>query len=178
VCEVTPSIVLVASELFGTWVGNVVGEVLNTIGVPLLFAVTLAQELSYCEGAPAPCRALLYAAPPLPPLTLTVPGSLCVEPGDVMELPGPEVAGFALWGGPLNPHALLGPPLLAYAGAALSTATAIMQLADNSLCLIFTLRLGARRGAHPTRRARSRWASGSNDFRPIFDSDLNASARV
>jgi hypothetical protein len=98
----------------------------------VLFAVTLAQELSYCEGAPA----LLYAAPPLPPLTLTVPGSLCVEPGDVTELPGPEVAGFALWGGPLNPHALLGPPLSAYAGAAPITAMATMQLAESSLCLI------------------------------------------
>jgi hypothetical protein len=163
VCEVTPSAARVACELFCTWVGNVVGEVLNTIGVPLLFAVTLAQELSYCEGAPA----LLYAAPPLPPLTLTVPGSLCVEPGDVTELPGPEVAGFALWGGPLNPHALLGPPLSAYAGAALSTATAIMQLADNSLCFISSLRLGARRGAHPTPKTRYRWAPGSNDFHRI-----------
>jgi hypothetical protein len=138
----------VAFELFGTWVGNV-GEVLNTIGVPLLFAVTLAQELSYCEGAPA----LLYAAPPLPPFVLTVPGSLCVEPGDVMELPGPEVAGFALGplgGGPLNPHMLLGPPLLAYAGAAPSTAMATMQPAENSLCLMFALHFRARATAHPS----------------------------
>ena len=153
VCEVTPSAALVACELFGTWVGNV-GEVLNTIGVPVLFAVTLAQEVSYCEVAPTllfAC-ALLYATPPLPPFMLTVPGSLCVEPGDVTELPGPSWAGFALGplGGPPNPHMLPWPTGLAYAGAAPRTATATMQLAENSLCLIFSLRLGARRGAHPT----------------------------
>ena len=57
--------------------------VLMPLGL-VLFAVTLAQELSYCEGAPA----ALYAVPPLPPLGLFMPGSLCVEPGDVAELPG------------------------------------------------------------------------------------------
>jgi hypothetical protein len=63
-------------------------------GLLVLAAVTLAQELSYCEGAPA----LLYASPPVPPLGLFMPGSLCVEPGDVAELPGVSWAGFALWG--------------------------------------------------------------------------------
>ena len=53
-------------------------------------------------------------------------------------------------GGLPNPHMLLGPPLLAYAGAAPITAMATMQLAESSLCLIFTLRFWVRRGAHPT----------------------------
>jgi hypothetical protein len=145
VCEITPSLILVCFELFGTWVGNVDGEVLNTMGVPVPFAVTLAQELSYCEGAPA----ALYDTPPWPPSWLTVPGSLCVEPGDVTELPGPLVALFALVV-PLvvpfgNPHALLGPPLLAYAGAAPMTAMATMQLAESSLCLMFALLVRAHR---------------------------------
>jgi hypothetical protein len=101
----------------------------------VLFAVTLAQELSYCEGAPA----ALYLTPPLPPLGLFptpfIKGSLCVEPGDVAELPGVSWAGFAL-GAPANPQLLLGPPLSAYAGAAPITAMATMQLAESSLCLI------------------------------------------
>ncbi|MUL84667.1 MULTISPECIES: hypothetical protein [unclassified Mycolicibacterium] len=127
-----------ACELFGTWVGNGVGSVCIGVPAPLfgllaLDAVTLAQELSYCEGAPA----LLYAAPPLPPGTLTVPGSLCVEPGDVAELPGALVAGFALLE---EPHALPWELGVAYAGAAPMTATATMQLAENSLCLMFALR--------------------------------------
>ena len=129
-----------ASELFGTW-GVLLAEGLCCIGVPVLFAVTLAQEVSYCEVAPTllfNC-AVLYAAPPLPPLTLTtgVPlerGSLCVEPGDVAELPGAMLAGFALLG---DPHMLPWPTGLACAGAAPITAMAIMQLAENSLCLIF-----------------------------------------
>jgi hypothetical protein len=153
-CDITWLSFLVSSELFATWVGN--GATPCCIGVPapvllpfglVLFAVTLAQELSYCEGA-LPCGppALLYAAPPLPPLMLVVgapllTGSLCVEPGDVVELPGALVAAFALMGPAGFPHALLGPPLLAYAGAAPMTAMATMQLAENSLCLIFTLRL-------------------------------------
>jgi hypothetical protein len=44
-CEVTPSAVLVASELFGTWV-CVVPEGVVCIGVPVPFAVTLPQEVS------------------------------------------------------------------------------------------------------------------------------------
>jgi hypothetical protein len=155
-CDITPLLFLVSSELFCTWVGN--GATPGCIGVPAplfgllaLAAVTLAQELSYCEGAPA----LLYAAPPLPPLMLVVgapllTGSLCVEPGDVAELPGALVALFVLMGPAEFPHALLGPPLLAYAGAAPITAMATMQLAESSLCLIFTLRFWVRRGAHPS----------------------------
>jgi hypothetical protein len=81
----------------------------------------------------------LYAAPPVPPLpltpgTLAVAGSLCVEPGDVAELPGAMMAGFALLG---DPHALPWRSS-AYAGAAPITAMATMQLAENSLCLSFS----------------------------------------
>jgi hypothetical protein len=132
----------VASELFGTW-GVLLAEGLCCIGVPVLFAVTLAQEVSYCEVAPTllfNC-AVLYAAPPLPPLTLTtgVPlerGSLCVEPGDVAELPGALVASVAGGLPPLVPHPK---PwrLSAYAGGAPMTAMATMQPAENSLCLMF-----------------------------------------
>jgi hypothetical protein len=111
----------------------------------VLFAVTLAQEVSYCEVAPTllfAC-AVLYAAPPLPPGPLTPmgAGSLCTEPGDVAELPGALVAGFALL---VDPHALPLPTGLAYAGAAPMTAMATMQLAENSLCLMFGLRFRAR----------------------------------
>jgi hypothetical protein len=144
VCEIG----LVAFALFvavcSVGAAGVPAPVLMPLGL-VLFAVTLAQELSYCDGAPA----LLYAVPPLPPLGLFMPGSLCVEPGDVAELPGVSWAAFALGGLP-NPHMLLGPPLLAYAGAAPMTAMATMQLAESSLCLTFALRfLGARRTAHP-----------------------------
>ena len=132
VCEVVS---LVAFALFvavcSVGATCVPAPVLMPLGL-VLFAVTLAQELSYCEGAPA----ALYAVPPLPPLGLFMPGSLCVEPGDVAELPGVSWAAFALGGLP-NPHMLLGPPLLAYAGAAPITAMATMQLAENSLCLMF-----------------------------------------
>jgi hypothetical protein len=141
-CEVTPSVVLVACELFGTCICDV-PEGVVCIGVPVPFAVTLAQEVSYCEVAPTllfAC-AVLYAAPPLPPLTLTVPGSLCVEPGDVAELPGASVAGFALAG---DPHMLPWPTGLAYAGAAPMTATATMQLVQNSLYLMVPPFPGAR----------------------------------
>jgi len=142
----------VACELFGTWVGDV--TLLFVIGVPtglpVLFVLvdTLVQEMSYCE-TPFPLLfgfacAVLYAVPPLPPLPpfrLTVPGSLWTEPGDVAELPGLDVLPWQLapWG--------LG---LAYAGAAPITAMVTMQLAESSLCLIFTLRFWVRRGAHPT----------------------------
>ena len=57
--------------------------VLMPLGL-VLFAVTLAQELSYCEGAPA----ALYAVPPLPPLGLLMPGSLNGDPGEELEWPG------------------------------------------------------------------------------------------
>ena len=76
-----------------------------------------------------------------------MPSSLCVEPGDVAELPGELVAGRALLG---DPHMLPWPTGLAYAGAAPITAMVTMQLAESSLCLIFTLRFWVRRGAHPT----------------------------
>jgi hypothetical protein len=68
----------------------------------------------------------LYDAPPVPPLTLTVPGSLCVEPGDVAALPGELVAEPA---DVVVPHPK---PwrLSEYAGAAPMAAMAIMQLAD------------------------------------------------
>ena len=67
----------------------------------------------------------MYAAPPVPPLTLTVPGSLCVEPGDVAALPGELVAEPA---DVVVPHP--NPWRLSeYAGAA-PAAMAIMQLAD------------------------------------------------
>jgi hypothetical protein len=106
---------------------------------------TLVQEMSYCE-TPFPLLfgfacAVLYAVPPLPPFRLTVPGSLWTEPGDVAELPGLDVLPWQLapWG--------LG---LAYAGAAPITAMVTMQLAESSLCLIFTLRFWVRRAAHPT----------------------------
>jgi hypothetical protein len=54
------------------------------------------QALSYCDGAPA----LLYACPPLPPLTLPKPGSLNTDPGEAPECPGVESwpAEFALLG--------------------------------------------------------------------------------
>ena len=68
----------------------------------------------------------MYDAPPVPPLMLTVPGSLCVEPGDVAALPGELVAGLADAG---FPH-MLPWRLSAYAGAAPMAAMAIMQLAD------------------------------------------------
>jgi hypothetical protein len=149
-CEV----VLVAFALFvavcSVGATCVPAPVLMPLGL-VLFAVTLAQELSYCEGAPA----ALYAVPPLPPLGLLMPGSLWVEPGDVAELPGVSWAGSALSGGPLNPHALLGPPLLAYAGAAPINAMATMQLAEDSLCLISFLRSG---------RAAQRTHNWVNDF--------------
>jgi hypothetical protein len=59
---------------------------------------------------------------------LTVPGSLCVEPGDVAALPGALVAGPTDVG-VVNPHAK---PwrLSGYAGAAPMAAMAIIQLAD------------------------------------------------
>jgi hypothetical protein len=44
-CEITPSVVLVASELFGTSI-CVIPEGSICIGVPVPFAVTLAQEVS------------------------------------------------------------------------------------------------------------------------------------
>lgn len=94
VCEVVS---LVAFALFvavcSVGATCVPAPVLMPLGL-VLFAVTLAQELSYCEGAPA----ALYAVPPLPPLGLFMPGSLCVEPGDVAELPGVSWAAFALGG--------------------------------------------------------------------------------
>jgi hypothetical protein len=105
--------------------------------VPVLFVLveTLVQEMSYCE-TPKPLLLfcpVLYAVPPLPPLTLLMPGSLWTEPGDVAELPGLAALPWQLapWG--------LGSP---YAGAAPITAMAIMQPAENSLCLIFFLRSG------------------------------------
>jgi len=77
----------------------------------------------------------------VPPLTLTVPGSLCVEPGDVAALPGELVASRGV--PPPVPHPK---PwrLSAYAGAAPTTAMATMQLAVSSLCPMITFRSGAR----------------------------------
>src|SRR5258705_3274603 len=72
-------------------------------------------------------------------------GSFFGEPGDVAELPCVLVAV------PL-PHEK---PwrLSAYAGGATPmTATASMQLAQNSLCLIFTLRFRVRGETHPLLR--------------------------
>src|SRR5215475_8024265 len=96
----------------------------------------LPQATSYCAGAPAPCRALEpYAWLPLPPLTLLTPGSLNTEPGDVAALPGELVA-------PEPPHSTPW-SVSAYAGAAPPMiATATMQLAQDSLCLMSALLSG------------------------------------
>lgn len=53
-CETTPVAFLVAMELFLIWVG----DELVCIGVAVPFADVLAHPVSYCEGAPAPWRAL------------------------------------------------------------------------------------------------------------------------
>jgi hypothetical protein len=155
VCEIG----LVAFALFVAVCSGVPGGVsvpALLFGLLVLAAVTLAQEVSYCEVAPTllfAC-AVLYAVPPLPPLGLLMPGSLWTEPGDVAELPGVSWVGFPL--GEACSHVLPWPAGLAYAGAAPITAMVTMQLAENSLCLIFTLRLGARRGAHPSGYTMSR----------------------
>jgi len=130
VCEMG----LVAFALFVAVCSGVPGGVsvpALLFGLLVLAAVTLAQEVSYCEVAPTllfAC-AVAYAVPPLPPLGLLMPGSLWTEPGDVAELPGVSWAGFALW---VDSHMLPWPAGLAYAGAAPMTATATMQLAENS----------------------------------------------
>jgi hypothetical protein len=73
-----------------------------------------------------------------------MPPSLNTEPGDVAALPGvpPPLASVVwqllLWG--------LGS---AYAGDAPMTAMATMHPAENSLCLMFTLRFRARTIAYP-----------------------------
>jgi hypothetical protein len=131
VCEIA----LVSRALLVMSVGKTLGGVGGSwIGVPVPFSVTLAQPTSYCDGAPCPWRALvLYAWLPLPPLALLTPGSLNTEPGDVAALPGEAAACPEL---PPSPHSA---PWLAsaYAGAAPTTATAIMQVTQNSLYLMF-----------------------------------------
>ena len=142
VCETTPLAALVACELFGIWVGAAV----DCIGVAVPLLVVLTQAVSYCAAAPTllPACAWLYACPPLPPRGLLMPLSLNTEPGDVAALPGvPPPAASVAW------QLLLCGLGLAYAGAAMpTTATATMQLAEISLCLMFALRFRAGTGAH------------------------------
>src|SRR3954463_10356395 len=62
VCETTPLASLVARELLVMSVGlpcSSSGGPAVCIGVPVPFAVTLPQATSYCDGAPAPWRAMV-----------------------------------------------------------------------------------------------------------------------
>ena len=134
VCEIA----LVACELF---VICGVGVVVCT-GVPVPCVLALVQAVSYCEGAPAPWRALVpYFTLALPPLTLLTPGSLKIDPGAVAALPGDWLDFVQSWPWFASAYAV---------GAAPMTAMATMQLAANSLRLIFVLRFRARSAAHPT----------------------------
>jgi hypothetical protein len=146
VCEIG----LVACALFVAVLSIGFGVPALGFGVPallfgflVLFAVTLLHAVSYCE---TPFFGFWGdEILPWPPVALLMPGSLKIEPGEVAALPGD-----------LPPLLTVPPQSLgcfvasAYAGAAPMTATATMQLAQNSLCLMFTLRFWARTPrAHP-----------------------------
>jgi hypothetical protein len=88
-------------------------------------------------------------------------GSFFGEPGDVAELPGVLVAAPA---GVVVPHPKPWRLSADAGGATPLTAMATMQLAVNSLCLMFALRFRARATAHPS----GDMMSMGTWFKPIF----------